>query len=237
MSEEETSLWLYVDTEDNSSPVENAIQYRDLLDFYMAVAITAEEVFLIIVDSGEAANFIVDSIRVINLKLEDLRRRSILTLPRSIFKDEGAARGWADDFFTSFAPNLQRALRYAAASHLRALARFHLERRGVPGHASQQIFNDYLRDVGEQMRNFLSLVGPHGRVSVNKKTLTILAREALQTAPKFNLQRYYYEHINSYLHKNHPRLASNSGESLRKRFGRLGINLKALISELDRVKK
>jgi hypothetical protein len=91
-----------------------------LLDFYMAVSITAEEVFLIIVDSGEAANFTVDSIQVINLKLEDLRRRSILTLPRSIFKDEGAVRGWADDFFTSFAPNLQRALRYAAASHLRA---------------------------------------------------------------------------------------------------------------------
>lgn len=86
----------------------------------MAVSITAEEVFLIIVDSGEAANFTVDSIQVINLKLEDLRRRSILTLPRSIFKDEGAVRGWADDFFTSFAPNLQRALRYAAASHLRA---------------------------------------------------------------------------------------------------------------------
>jgi hypothetical protein len=237
MSEEEITLWLYVDTEDDNIPVENAIRYRDSLDFYMALAIAAEEVFLIIVDSGEAAEFTVNSIQVINLTLEDLRRRSILTLPRSIFKDEGTVRGWADDFFTSFAPNLQRALRREAASHLRALARIRLERRGVPGHVGKQIFDDYLSDVGERMRNFLSLVGPHGQMPGNKKTLTILARQALRTARKFKLLRDYYEHINLYLRQNHPRLASNSGEALRKRFGRLGIDLKALISESDEFRK
>jgi hypothetical protein len=237
MSEEEIMLWLFGDTEGNGISVENAVRHRDLIDFHLAVAITAEEVILLIIDAGEAARITADSLGAIYLTLEDARRHSILTLPRSIFKDEGTVRGWAGDVLTSFEPNLERAIRQETASHLRALARFQLERRGVPGHAGKQIFDDYVRNSGERMRNFLSLVGPHGQVPGDKKTLTILARQALLTAPKSDLQRDYYEHINSYLLKNHKDLASNSGESLRKRFKRLGIDLKALISESDELKK
>ncbi|MET0649193.1 MAG: hypothetical protein ABW208_21500 [Pyrinomonadaceae bacterium] len=225
MSEEEVPLWLYSDADDIA--IGRTYRHSDLIDFYLAVVITADEVSLIIVDSGASMN-------PLGLTLEDVKRCSILTQPRSIFKDEGAISGWADDIVNSFAPNLERALRQEAASHLLALARFYLERRGAPGHTGQQIFNEYLSNVGRRMRNFLSLVGPHGEVSGNKKSLTNLARQALRTAPEFKLQRDYYEHINSYALKNHPRLASNSGEALRKRFGRLGIDLKVLISESNK---
>lgn len=228
MSEEEFPLWLYSDGDDIA--IGRVYRHSDLIDFYLAVVITADEVSLIIVDSGAVMN-------PMGLTLEDVRRCSILTQPRSFFKDEGTISGWADGLVDSFALNLQRALRQEAASHLRALARFHLERRGMPGHTGQQIFDEYLSHVGERMRNFLSLVGPHGEVPGNKKTLTFLTRQALRTAPKFNLQRDYYEHINSYIRKNHPRLASNSGEALRKRFGRLGIDLKVLISESNKFRE